>query len=319
MSSDLWLNSLASEPAALNREATLRRKSYEELSVPHSDVDFYREQGWYVAREMKRKTGLRREWTHDQALENRVWVLFHLLGYPSISSGRNFKVRIERKGAETLWKQVDVLAKDDETVVVAECKSCAVPKRRSLQKDIEEFANLKGPIATAIHEHFGDDRKLKILWLFVTENVIWSEEDKQRAAGAKINVVTQRELRYYLTIAAHLRSAARFQFLAEFLKNQKIPEMEDVRVPAVRGKLRGRAFYSFVSTPRQMLKIAFVNHRTLADPEGAPTYQRLVSGTRRLLAGPRRQGDRQGHLRQDRCGQDEGALRARVRSQGVGR
>lgn len=275
-----WLNAMSSDPAALKREAAKRMKSYDELSVAHSDVDLYVSQGWYVADVMKRKTALRRLWTHDQALENRTWALFYLLGYPEISAGRQFSVRIERKGAEPLWKQIDVLAKDDETVVVTECKSCAEPTRRSLQKDIEEFGNLKGPISRAVHEHYGDDRKLKILWLFVTDNVIWSEPDKQRASGQHIHVITERELRYYVTIATHLHSAARYQFLAEFLKNTKIPEMENVHVPAVRGKLRGRLFYSFVSTPKQMLKIAFVNHRTLADPEGAPTYQRLVSGTR---------------------------------------
>ena len=83
-----------------------------------------------------------------------------------------------------------------------------------------------------------------------------------------------------MQIADHLRSAARFQFLAEFLKTQKIPEMENVRVPAVKGKLGGKVFYSFVSTPRQMLKISFVNHRSLSDPSGAPSYQRLVNRTR---------------------------------------
>lgn len=275
-----WLNEMSADPAALKREATKRMKSYDELSVAHSDVDLYVSQGWSVFDVMKRKTALRRLWTHDQSLENRTWVLFYLLGYPQISAGRQFSVRIERKGADALWKQIDVFAKDDETVVVTECKSCAEPTRRSLQKDIEEFANLKGPISRAIHEHYGDDRKLKILWLFVTDNVIWSEPDRQRAIGENIHVVTERELRYYVTIASHLHSAARYQFLAEFLKNTKIPEMENVHVPAVRGRLRGRLFYSFVSTPKQMLKIAFVNHRTLADPEGAPTYQRLVSGTR---------------------------------------
>jgi DNA sulfur modification protein DndB len=280
MGGSQWLNEMSTDPAALKREAAKRMKSYDELSVAHSDVDLYVSQGWYIVEVMKRKTALRRLWSHDQALENRAWVLFYLLGYPQISAGRHFSVRIERKGADVLPKQIDVLAKDDETVVVTECKSCEEPTRRSLQKDIEEFANLKGPISRAIHEQYGDERKLKILWLFVTDNVIWSEPDKQRAKGEHIHVVTERELRYYLTIATHLHSAARFQFLAEFLKNSKIPEMENVRVPAVRGKLRGRPFYSFVSTPKQMLKIAFVNHRTLADPEGAPTYQRLVSGTR---------------------------------------
>lgn len=280
MDQDGWLRPLLTDAAALSREATKRRKAFKETSVAKSDAPELIEQGWEVAQELKRTTRLRREWPHDERLENQAWLLFYLLGYPEISSGRSFKVRIERKGAEPLWKQIDVLAKDHETVVVTECKSCAQITRRSLQKDIEEFANLKGPIAAAVKKHYGNDPKLKIIWLFVTHNVVWSQPDRERAAGEHINVVTERELRYYLQIADHLRSAARYQFLAEFLKDQKIPAMENVRVPAVKGKLGGRTFFSFVSTPRQMLKIAFVNHRSLNDPEGAPAYQRLISRSR---------------------------------------
>ena len=123
-------------------------------------------------------------------------------------------------------------------------------------------------------------KKLKIIWLFVTENIIWSNPDKERAKGENIRVITEKELRYYSQVAEHLGSAARYQFLAEFLKDQQIPELSGIAVPAIRGKLGGRRFYCFVTTPKHLLKIAFVNHRSLNDPDGAPTYQRLVSRTR---------------------------------------
>jgi DNA sulfur modification protein DndB len=187
---------------------------------------------------------------------------------------------IERKGAEPLRKQIDAFAKDDETIIVAECKASERLTRRSLQKDIEEFANLKGPISQAVRKHYGADAKLKIIWLFVTENIIWSNPDKQRALGENIRVITERELRYYAQIADHLGKAARYQFLAEFLKDQPIPQLGQKSVPAIKGKLGGKPFYCFVTTPRHLLKISFVNHRSLQDPEGAPTYQRLVVRSR---------------------------------------
>ena len=207
-------------------------------------------------------------------------MLLFKLGYPEISDGRSFTIQIERKGAEPLRKQIDVFAKDDETVIVAECKSSEKLARRTLQKDVEEFANLKGPIANAVRKHYGPASKLKIIWLFVTENIIWSAPDKQRALGAQIRIITERELRYYGQIADHLGKAARYQFLAEFLKDQQIPQLANQSVPAIKGKLGGKAFYCFVTTPRHLLKISFVNHRSLNDPEGAPTYQRLVSKSR---------------------------------------
>ena len=207
-------------------------------------------------------------------------MLLFKLGYPELSDGRSFTILIDRKGAEPLRKQVDVFGKDDETVVVAECKASAKLTRRTLQKDIEEFANLKGPISSAVRSHYGTAVKLKIIWLFVTENIIWSTPDKQRALGENIQIITERELRYYAQIAEHLGKAARYQFLAEFLKDQPIPELKGKTVPATKGKLGGKPFYCFVTTPRHLLKISFVNHRSLNDPEGAPTYQRLVSRSR---------------------------------------
>lgn len=272
---------MSTDNGRLKREAAKRRKPNQTISVAKADLQSHLEDGWEIEKELTRVYNLKKPWSHDKLLENKVWLLHFLLGYSEINAGHNFQVRIERKGAKPLYKQVDVLAKDDETVIVAECKSSArITKKRSLQKDIEEFANLKGPISSAIKKHYGSEFRPKIIWMFFTHNIGWSDPDKERAAGENINIVTERELRYYLQIADHLKAAARFQYLAEFLRDQKIPEMEGVKVPCVRGKLGGRKFYSFVSTPKQMLKIAFVNHRSLNDPSGAPSYQRLVSRTR---------------------------------------
>ena len=134
----------------------------DQISVAKSAVEDYLNDGWEIEKELKIKTRLRKPWSHDQRLENKVWHLFYLLGYPEISSGRTFKVTIKRKGAEPIKKQIDALAKDDETVLVAECKSSERISRRSLQKDIAEFSDLKGPIANAIKKHYGPAFKPKI-------------------------------------------------------------------------------------------------------------------------------------------------------------
>lgn len=271
---------LLTEPSKIKREAVRRRKLFDEQPVNASEITTYESEGWQVDRKLKRSIRMKRPKAIDERLENRFWLFLARLGYPEINAGRKFTVVIDRKGAEPLRKQVDVFAKDDETVVVAECKASGSYVKRSLQKDIEEFANLKKPIAQAVRKHYGDDKKLKIIWLFVTENIIWSAPDKERAKGENIRTITERELRYYSQIADYIGKAARYQFLAEFLKDQPIPELSGKAIPAVRGKLGGRRFYCFVTTPRHLLKISFVNHRSLNDPEGAPTYQRLVSRAR---------------------------------------
>ena len=275
-----YLGPLLRDPSPLRREAVRRRKPFDEQSIVPAGVPELESEGWRVDRELKRVTKVKREKAIDERLENRFWMLLFKMGYPEMSDGRRFTILIERKGAEPLRKQVDVFAKDDETVIVAECKASDKVAKRTLQKDVEEFANLKGPISRAIHKHYGGNFKPKIIWLFVTENIIWSKPDRERAAGARIRIITERELRYYAQIAEHLGKAARYQFLAEFLKDQPIPGLSGQIVPAIRGKLGGKKFYCFVTTPRHLLKISFVNHRSLNDPEGAPTYQRLVSRSR---------------------------------------
>ena len=122
--------------------------------------------------------------------------------------------------------------------------------------------------------------KPKILWFFFTEKVLWSPSDKSKAIAEHLKIMTEREIDYFSQLSEHLGRATRYQFLAEYLGGEKIPELKDTTVPAIRGKLGGRTFYSFVSTPEQLLKICFVNHRTLADPLALPTYQRLVKKSR---------------------------------------
>lgn len=275
-----WLGPLLTDPAQLKRKAVVRRKVFEEKSIPPEFLDAHQADGWQVDRKLKRVTKVKREKEIDERLENRFWMLLFRMGYPELNDGRRFTILIDRKGADPLPKQVDVFGKDEETVIVAECKASATLTRRSLQKDIEEFANLKGPMSNAIRKHYGANFKPKILWFFVTDNIIWTNPDRQRAVGEKIHIITERELRYYVQIADHLGRAARYQFLAEFLKGQSIPELRGKTAPAIRGKLGGRVFFCFVTTPRHLLKISFINHRSLNDPEGAPTYQRLVSRSR---------------------------------------
>jgi len=277
---ECYLGPLLTDPGRIRREAVHKRKVFDEKSVSAEAIPEHEANGWQIDRKLTRVTKVKREKEIDERLENRFWMLLFKLGYPEINEGRDFTILIERRGAEPLRKQIDVFAKDDETVIVAECKASEKLTRRSLQKDIEEFANLKGPIASAVRKHYGADLKLKLIWLFVTENIIWSGPDKQRAVGENIRVITERELRYYSVIAEQLGKAARYQFLAEFLKDQQIPELSGRAVPAIKGKLGGKTFYCFVTTPRHLLKISFVNHRSLNDPEGAPTYQRLVSRSR---------------------------------------
>lgn len=265
----------------LKKEYGKRKKEFDTQNVLPNNEQPLIDDGWEFDTKLKRRVRYKKRKPIDERLENRCWSLLYSMGFPVMNEGRSFQIRYKQKGVGDASKQIDVFAKDDETVVVAECKASEVPRRRSLQKDIGEFSNLKGKLAASIKDYFGEGFKPKIIWLFVTENIEWSKPDRDRAEDANIKIITEREFRYINELTSHLKHAAKYQFLAEYIgKNQEIPGLSNVIVPATTGRLYGRIFYSFVTTPRQLLKISFVNHRALNDPLGAPTYQRLIKKQR---------------------------------------
>lgn len=272
-----FFGELASTDGTRRAEYSKRRKSYTEQSFPYALQEEREAEGWVTARENAKSVRMRIPKSIDEVLENRFWNVLYNLGYKDLNVGRTFKIHIPESG---LHKQIDVFAKDDETVIVAECKASEILTKRSLQKDIGEFASLQKAIATSVKKHYGSSFKPKILWFFVTDKIRWTENDLQRAKSNNIHVIQSRELLYFEEISKKLGAAARYQFHAEFLAQQKVPALTNRSVPAVRTKIGGKTAYFFSARPIDVLRIAFVNHRDLRDPTGAPSYQRLVNPNR---------------------------------------
>lgn len=264
------------------REKTLaefrkRNSSYVFDSVHRADVAEYLEDGWEIVRRGQRQHRIRRPKTHHRALEDRVWCLLYRMGYQDQGAGKFF-VRFKRQNGSIGTKQIDAFAADSETCIVVECKSKEDRGKRSLRQDIQETASIQEYIRNSIYKHY--KTRQKIIWLYVTSRIIWSEQDLDRANDAGIYVVTDNELTYFETFIAHMGAAGRYQILGEFLQGQKITGIPPQKIPAIRGKLGGETFYSFVTTPRNLLRIAFVNHQALNHPDGSPAYQRMIPSTR---------------------------------------
>lgn len=270
---------LLTSEADLASEYRHRNDPYLYKSVHPADEERFVAEGWEANRRGKSRLRLRREKPHDVFLEDSTWALLRRMRYPEMSA-RNFKLQYQRPDGTTDTKQIDVFAKDDETVLVIECKSRADRGRKSLSKDLAETYSLQKPIGDAIRRIYGRVSKLQVVWIYVTRNIIWSEPDLKRADSFNIRVVTENELRYYEKFIRHMGPAGRFQFLAEFLHGKKIPGLENAVVPAVKGRLGKNTFYTFVIPAEHLLKIAFVNHHALNHPGGQPAYQRMVSPSR---------------------------------------
>lgn len=273
------LGALVVEIGARRAEYGRRSKVYDEESFEMPLREAREADGWVVQRENKSSYRMRRGKRFDEILENRFWNVLYRFGYAELNTGRHFRI-VVGKGTEATEKQIDVFAKDDETVVVAECKACESQTKRSLQKDLNELAGLMKPIADAVRKHYGEGFKPKFIWCFVTHNVRWSNEDLKRAQEQNIKVIRELELLYFEEFSRKVGPAARYQFHAEYLEDQQVPALSGRKVPAVKTKLGGTTAYLFSALAKDILRIAFVNHRDLRDPSGAPSYQRLVKPAR---------------------------------------
>ncbi|MFZ5775199.1 MAG: DGQHR domain-containing protein [Thermodesulfobacteriota bacterium] len=263
----------------LTQEYRKRKNTHDQKSVHSADVPDEKAKGWIEQRFGKRTTRLKRLKRHDKLLEDRVWCLLYAMGY-RLMNGENFKICFTRTDGSVGKKQIDVYAEDEETALVVECKSREERGRRTLQKDIQETISLQEYFRTTIYKRFKDKPLPKILWIYVTNNILWTTPDIERADDGDIKIITENELQYFETFVRHMGPAARYQILGEFLKNQKIPGLSDTRLPAIKGKIGGETFYSFVTTPRHLLKIAFINHQALNHPDGRPAYQRMINSSR---------------------------------------
>jgi len=257
----------------------IKHSPYVFKSIHSAELDEYVSKGWSLHKQGKRKVKVRKAKGHDVTLEDRLWCLLYRMTYPIIS-GNRFNITFKREDGSQGKKQIDAFSCDGETALVVECKSKEERGRKTLQKDIHETICLQKHIRRSIYSLYDGKPKPKIIWIYATNNIIWSEPDVDRAISGNIVIVTENELQYLETFIQHMGPAGKYQVLAEFLKGQKIPSLADVRIPAIKGKIAGETFYYFAATPRRLLKIAFINHQALNHPDGRPAYQRMISSSR---------------------------------------
>ena len=198
----LPLAPLVSTDGEKHAEFRRRRDEFEYLKIPPGAEAPYLADGWNVSRKLKRQLRLAKAKNVDRQFEDRVWRLFYRMGYDALNKGRGFTIQYKAADGSFREKQVDIFAKDAETVVVGECKSCDDYKPRALSKDIAEFVGLRKQFADAIRLHFGRDFKPKILWFFFTEKVLWSQADKSKAAAEQLKIMTERDRLFFPTFRA---------------------------------------------------------------------------------------------------------------------
>lgn len=276
---DSFLSPLITDASTIKTLSRKKTTSFNFKTIHKADLDEEITKGWELSKEGNKSVKIKKQKTHDALLEDRVWCLFQKMGYPQIN-GEKFNISFTRDDGSLGKKQIDVFACDEETAIIVECKSKDKRGRRTLQKDLHETIFLQDYIRKTIFKHYNGKPLPKVVWVYATDNIIWSDPDVERATDGNIIIITENELQYFEAFLKHMGPAGKYQILSEFLKNQKIPGITDVKIPGIKGKIGNEVFYSFVTTPRALLKISFVNHQAFNHPDGKPAYQRMISSSR---------------------------------------
>lgn len=235
--------------------------------------------GWEIEAVLKTKTKLILKKPHDIAFEDKVWSLFALLGFKLMNRDRNFHLPYNKRD-EKLTQQIDIFAKDDETLLLIECKSAFKDKIGDFKEELEAMASKKEGLINSISALF-PNCKPKIKFILATRKLGVSDLDLLRLKNIDGIHLPEEVINYYFSLQNQLGNAARYQLLGNLFAGKEIPDLEN-EIPAIEGKMGGHTYYSFSIEPEKLLKIGYVLHRNKAHENMMPTYQRLIKKNRLL-------------------------------------
>lgn len=218
---------------------------------------------------------VRKEKPFDEQFEDKIWGLFYQMGFTHLNKDRNFKMSYDFKNPD-FTQQIDIFAADDETVLIVECKSAEFIKDGIFKKEIEALhGQIDGLRKEALKKFPGS--KVKFIW--AVHNYIMSPKDIQRLQEWDIVLFSETTVQYYCELVKHLGSCARYQLLGNLLANTEIRNMQN-KIPAIKGRMGGYDYYEFSIEPEKLLKIGYVLHRSEANKNMMPTYQRIIKKKR---------------------------------------
>ena len=261
----------------LNSEKSSRRKVYISMKIPTADLPAMVDRGWEKIRDYKspKYVGITKEKSAETQFEDQVWLLFANMGFAELNTADGLDVCYDFHD-DSLTVKINVMAVDEETIIILFCRAAEAVTEKSFTEEITDLSEkISGVRKEVLKKYPG--RKTKFIW--ASHNYIMSRRDLALLDKDGIAFFNDSAIEYYTELAKHLGSCSRYQLLGNLFANQEIKNMDD-RVPAIQGKMGGYTYYSFSIEPEKLLKIGYVLHRSEANQNMMPTYQRLIKRKR---------------------------------------
>ena len=253
------------------------KKIFVSQKILAADLPEYIDAGWEKSKDYKSSkfVGVAKEKPASEQFEDRVWLLFASMGFNGLNADNGIQISYDFNN-DDLKERISVLAVDEETVLIVKCYASETMVERSFAVEINDFSNKIAGIRKEVLKQY-PGRKTKFIW--ASHNFIMNRRDLALLDKDGIAYFSDTTIEYYNDLAKHLGSCSRYQLLGSLFANQEIKNMDD-RVPAIQGKMGGYTYYSFSIEPEKLLKIGYVLHRSEANKNMMPTYQRLIKKKR---------------------------------------
>jgi len=263
----------------LGKTYKAKKGEYQQISVDHSRVEDYIKQGWEeYSKPLKTKTLLRKVKDHSRKFEDDVWCQFYELGFRKMNYDENLILPFSKNSEDT--KQIDVIAINEETIFIIECKSSENFKKAPSFKDEFDLLSLRlDGFKKSLRQIYGNHYKIK--FIFATRNLRFDSEsvDLSRLKATNSFFYDNNTYSYVNSLIKNYKSASLYQFLGLVFKNEII-NLDKIEIPAVKGLMGTKKYYMFSIEPHLLLKMGFILHRTKANVTEFPTYQRLLVPSR---------------------------------------
>ena len=268
---------MITDPKEMRDLYKARKNPFDVVSVLHNQAEQYKQMGFKETKVTKRKVTLAKEKDTGRQFEDRVWCLFYELGFNALNADNNLKVQWGEYAGDT--QQLDIVAVNDECIIVVECKAASKSTQRSFKTELYNMEHYMNGVTQALQDIYGKEKRVK--FVFATNNFRFEEdsEDLQRMRHAGIYHLNENAFCYMESLVKSYKSASIYQFMGLMFKEETINDT-DIRIPALKGYMGNQEYFIFSIEPSTLLKVGFVLHRTKVNDSMAPTYQRLLVPSR---------------------------------------
>ena len=249
------------------------RQKFIRKSVLKEEIYNYEQQGYKLSSKTKNKAIMKIQKPEIEISYNEFVQLFCEMGFKFIPNlFHSFEDEVKN------ISDFSFVSVDHESVLI--CYYLYTDNKKKISDFQELINNIKlnySDLLKELKSIFGNDKKYKIL--LCTKNYAISNVDINLIQSLKYYFINDERLEYYINLNKHLGNASKFQLLGNLFAGQKIANLDEV-IPAIQGKMGGYTYYSFSIEPEKLLKIGYILHRTDANRNDMPTYQRLIKKSR---------------------------------------